>query len=91
MAEAVGFKVTAFSKPLAVFVPVAEEVALANDCNASQHGAIVAFTLGEVEKNNPAPSRDSRTSAEASSLLEPRVSNTPSVIVPRNFCGRSAR
>ena len=91
MAEALGFRVTAFSKPLKVFVPVAVEVALANDCSDSQHGAMVTLTLVEVEKNNPAPSSDSKISAEAFSLLELRVWNTPSVIVPRYFCGRSAR
>ena len=87
MAESVGFRVTAFSKPLKVCVTVAVEVALANDCSDWQHGAIVAFAFGEVEKNNPAPSSDSKISAEAFSLLELRVWNTPRVIVPRYFCG----
>jgi hypothetical protein len=47
----------------------------------------VTFTLSEVEKNNPAPSIDSRTSAEALSVvLEVKVWNTPSIeMVPRNF------
>jgi hypothetical protein len=87
MAEALGFRVTAFSKPLAVCEGVASVVAAARAWRDSQHGATVTFTLSEVEKNNPAPSIDSRTSAEALSVvLEVKVWNTPSIeMVPRNF------